>query len=85
MPPRRERSFLGCGPHLHALFKTAAACLDDAHVRELLWAATALELYQEVLHARRVILGDDNRDTLATLHAIERLQSGQTTVPRHFA
>jgi tetratricopeptide (TPR) repeat protein len=38
--PAHWRAFLGCGPHLHTLFETAAARLDDAHVRELLQAAT---------------------------------------------
>jgi tetratricopeptide (TPR) repeat protein len=61
-------------------------------IQDLAWVIAALgrhdaalELYREVLQARRVILGDDDPDTLATLQAIERLRSGQITVPRHIA
>jgi tetratricopeptide (TPR) repeat protein len=61
-------------------------------VQDLAWVTasqgrhdTALELYQEVLNARRAILGDDDPDTIAALQAIERLRSGQTTVPGHIA
>jgi tetratricopeptide (TPR) repeat protein len=61
-------------------------------IQDLAWVTAAqgrhgeaLALYQEVFEARQVILGDDDPDTLAVLQAIERLRSGQITVPRHRA
>ncbi len=61
-------------------------------MQELAWTIAAqgrhheaLELYQSILAARQAALGADDPDTQATSQAIEALQRGQITVPRHIA
>jgi tetratricopeptide (TPR) repeat protein len=81
--PAHWRAFLSYGPHLHALFETTTAHLDDAHVRKLLWAATmtaqahfhygaideAKRLAQAVLD-RLDMLPSDDADSARTRHYI---------------
>ena len=76
-------SFSSYGPHLHAVFETATAYLDNASVRGLLWTATvtahahsnygaigeAKHLAQAVLDRLDLLPGDD-ADSLRTRHHI---------------
>ena len=81
--PSHWPAFFGYGPHVHALFGTAAARLDGAHAGELLWAATmaaqAHYHYGAIGEARRLaqavldrlgLLPADDADSARTRHYI---------------